>query len=428
MDCSYPEKKQYRKLLRQKENTFKKDILNTLDNLHTNNPREYWKLIKSLRKDKFVKVAPINMNEWTDHFRALYANKDDPTSELSQLLEDKIQKYIDKNENNITFDNLITENEVMSTIKKLKNNKAYGNDYIVNEMIKSAADKIKKPLSKLFNNILKSGVYPSAWSMSWITPIHKKGDVLDPNNYRAISVSSCLSKLFTAIINDRLSTFCDNNKVIPREQIGFFKGYGTKDHLFVLKTIIETMKKSRKTLFCAFIDFAKAFDSVCHSRLLYKLLQLNIGSTFIKLIKNMYARMKAQIKQNNTLSTQFNIEIGTKQGCNISPNLFKIYLCDLPTALTKANCDPIMFSDVELSCLLYADDLVLVSQTRNGLQQSLNTLSLYCKRWQLNINFSKSKMIIFNTKIQSVQFNIDNKRIEVVSSYTYLGVAFHKNG
>ena len=50
--------------------------------------------------------------------------------------------------------------------------------------------------------------------------------------------------------------------------------------------------------------------------------------------------MKAQIKQNNTLSTQFNIEIGTKQGCNISPNLFKIYLCDLPTALTKANCDP----------------------------------------------------------------------------------------
>jgi hypothetical protein len=74
--------------------------------------------------------------------------------------------------------------------------------------------------------------------------------------------------------------------------------------------------------------------------------------------------MKARVKQSNTLSTDFAVQIGTKQGCNISPTLFKMYLCDLPTTLLKDECDPILMDNTKVSCLLYADDLVIISQSQ----------------------------------------------------------------
>ena len=116
-------------------------------------------------------------------------------------------------------------------------------------MLKSGVLVLNSHLAKLFNNILASGEYPLIWAGSWITPIHKKGDLVDPNNYRAISITSCLSKVFTTIINNRLTDFCENNKVLPKEQIGFSKGFSTSDHIFVLKTIIDDMEKNRANLY-----------------------------------------------------------------------------------------------------------------------------------------------------------------------------------
>jgi hypothetical protein len=245
-------KKCYKKLIRKKEWEFKNNIMNTLDKLHSNDPREYWKLVKALRRDK-IQDTPINLNIWTEHFKKLYSNRCDNNKELSRLLNENIHKYVRECNENHTFDKGITDEEILTAIKKQKNNKAHGNDYILNEMIKSAANKLTSVLVKLFNAILKTGVYPESWNISWITPIYKKGDTLDPNNYRAISVSSCLSKIFTHIINQRLGDFCDDNDIIPCEQIGFCKGHGTTDHIFVLKTIIDLMKRNKKnTILCLY--------------------------------------------------------------------------------------------------------------------------------------------------------------------------------
>jgi hypothetical protein len=105
-----------------------------------------------------------------------------------------------------------------------------------------------------------------------------------------------------------------------------------------------------------------------------------------------------------------------------------MYLCDLPTTLLKDEYDPILMDNTKVSCLLYADDLVIISQSQSGLQNSLNYLDTYCKKWQLKINFNKSKVIIFHKRKISVQFNIDNKAIDVVNEYTYLGITYHKDG
>jgi hypothetical protein len=392
------------------------------------NPKDYWTLVKTLRKNSHHNEPAITLETWENHFRKLYTNHSDENKELSNILNDKIQKYTSAGKQNKFIDDKITEKEISLAIRKQKYKKAHGSDYITNEMIKSASTKIIKPLTKLFNCILQTGNYPSAWNISWITPIYKKGNKQDPNNYRAISVSSCLSKLFTYIINVRFDKFCTSNNIIPQEQIGFCKGHGTNDHIFVLRTIIDCMKRSKKPLYCAFIDFSKAFDSVWHLGLFYKLLQLNVGSTFLKLIKNMYTHMVSRVKQNGHLSEIMQIEIGTKQGCNISPGMFKIYLSDLPAMLTKQQCDPVYLNDKRLSCLLYADDLILISKSANGLQNSLNLLNAYCEKWKLKINFNKSKVMVFNNRKERHIFKINKRTLEVVTSYTYLGITFHKSG
>ena len=309
-------KKDYKRLIKKKERNYKNTILQSLTNLHSSNPKEYWNLVKLIRKSKHEHACSVELHTWVEHFKSLYSvpNQLRYNKQLDSAIQIALKNYIQNNKANICFDTEISYYEdVKAAINKQKNGKAFGNDYIINEMLKSGVLVLNSHLTKLFNNILASGEYPLTWAGSWITPIHRKGDLVDPNNYRAISITSCLSKVFTSMINNRLNDFCENNKVLPKEQIGFSKGFSTSDHIFVLKTIIDDMKKNQgKPLYCAFIDLSKAFDSVWHLGLYYKLIQLNIGSRFIQLLQNMYGHMYAQVKQKHKLSQKFGISIGTR--------------------------------------------------------------------------------------------------------------------
>ena len=96
-----------------------------------------------------------------------------------------------------------------------------------------------------------------------IKPIYKKkGDIDDPDNYRGITLVSCLSKLFTAVLNARLTKFLNDNSIILENQAGFRDGYSTADHIFTLKSIIDLYLSQGHRLFCAFMEYRKAFDSV----------------------------------------------------------------------------------------------------------------------------------------------------------------------
>jgi hypothetical protein len=115
----------------------------------------------------------------------------------------------------------------------------------------------------LFNLIFDKGLIPEQWLYGDIIPIFKnKGDKSDPKNYRPITIVSCFGKLFTSVLNNRLNKFSDQYHVILENQGGFRKGYSTNDNLFIFHILIHNMKKKKKKLYCAFIDFAKAFDTV----------------------------------------------------------------------------------------------------------------------------------------------------------------------
>ncbi len=135
---------------------------------------------------------------------------------------------------------LFTNDEIKKCIIKLKNGKSGGADEILNEHIKSTIDIMMPVYIKLFNKVLSTGEVPEDWLVVLIVPIFKqKGSKTDCNNYSGITLLSCLGKLFTSTLNERLYTFCENNHILKEIQTGFRKGYSTMDHIFLLKHIID---------------------------------------------------------------------------------------------------------------------------------------------------------------------------------------------
>ena len=168
-----------------------------------------------------------------------------------------------------------------------------------------------------------------------------------------------------------------------------------------------------------------------------KLLVLGISGRVFHVIKGLYTNTKSCVRSNNQTSSLFNCDMGVRQGDNLSPLLFSIYLNDLEPHL-KAQCNGIIIENktedlsvlVKLFTLLYADDTILLSDSAIDLQNSLNALHIYCQTWKLSVNTSKTKVIVFSRgkvrKIPTWHFGSDI--IESTDDYTYLGVTFNYNG
>ena len=256
---------------------------------------------------------------------------------------------------------------------------------------------------KLFNFILKTGLYPNAWCNEVITPIFKSGNKTDPGNYRGICVTSCLSKVFCLLLSNRLMKHLKTNKPVHKSQIRLQANAQTSDHLFALKYLIDTHVKAeyRRKIFACFLDFKKAFDSVWHKGLFLKLLQSQIGGHVYNLIKEMYNKTNCSVKLNKDVITNaFNYDRGVRQGCVLSPLLFNLYINEFPQLLENNSVDPfILPNGYRLNSLLYTDDLTILSQSPNALQSGLNILSKFCSKWGLTVNLKKPKLWYFKRKI-----------------------------
>ena len=136
---------------------------------------------------------------------------------------------------------------------------------------------------KVFNLVLDSRIIPESWSSGIIKPVDKnKGNQSDPDNFRTITLISCVGKIFTSVLNSRLN-FCANDlNIISENQAGFRKGYSTVDNIFVLHAIIDLYFSFGKKLYCIFVDFIKAFDTVWRKGLWGKLQNCEIKGKCFK--------------------------------------------------------------------------------------------------------------------------------------------------
>ena len=423
--------REYKKVLAKARTDFKKDLQIKLRLMKKHKPKDYFKLLNS-RKKYNCKVDLNTMYLFMKDM--MYSDITDNEFDIYNM-----QNNLLENEECQTILNCrITEEEIYENVKKLKLNKAKGIDLIKNEYIKCSLNVLMPIYMKIFNRILDTGNIPDDWLTGIVLPLYKnKGDPLDPDNYRGITLLSCLSKLFTSIINSRLVKFADSLNLLNENQAGFRNGYSTVDHIFLLKNVIDLFITNKRKLFCAFIDYRKAFDTVWHAGLWYKLIQNNISGKVFNVIQNMYKNIKSCVTINKNKSDFFVCNIGVRQGENLSPFLFALYLNDLQNFLCNENCNYLNFGVTEINVylkllvLLYADDTVILADSALNLQLALNKLEDYCTKWKLSVNISKSKVCIFSkrkTKTDTLHFKYNDSIIEIVDHFQYLGVIFKYNG
>ena len=150
-------------------------------------------------------------------------------------------------------------------------------------------------------------------------------------------------------------------------------------------------------MYCAFIDFTKAFDSVSQPLLWYRLVQLRLQGRVLRFLQSMYHHMSSCVLTPDGLTEFFNISVGTRQGCILSPLLFVLYLNVVIGTMEQAGCQGIFIDKnfPNLLLLMYAADMSQLADTVGRLPTQLNSLQSYCQQWGLSVNIDKTKFMVF---------------------------------
>ena len=231
--------------IEEKKNAYKE---NKLDSLlaSIDDSKSFWSKLKSLTsKSNQVNLSKLTKQEWLNHFEKLFSSDslDDP--ELLRNIE------VDEPDDEIEyllFNERISDDESLHAVKHLKKGKSAGPDGILPEFFIECIDTLLPVISKLFNRLFMNGLFPTCWSHSKLIPLHKKGDINNPDNYRGISLLDVFGKIYTSIINRRITFYINIYGKISDAQAGFREGYSTIDNAFILNALIQNhimRKRSR---------------------------------------------------------------------------------------------------------------------------------------------------------------------------------------
>lgn len=399
------------------------------DNLtrNTKNPNAFWNCIKR-SQPKILKSEPnISADTWYTYFKDLFSHAHTDDDEQESIFENLRQ-----NRDDSLLDSRITDAEIIRSVNSLRGSCASGLDGICVEMLQSTVHISLPYLNKLFNHILDNGNFPAEWSENMIVPIHKKGSVNNPNNFRAISLVNSISKVFTKILSTRLSEWCEDNDVIDESQAGFRRGYSTIDNIFSLNAVIQKyLSKRRGRVYVFYIDFLKAFDNCVHAKLWECLSRhgVNYNGKFLSVFKSMYEKLKSCVRTKDGLTDFFRCNKGTKQGCVSSTVIFAMYINDLVTYLKLKCGSGVFITDQidELYAFMFADDVAGVADTVVKLQHQINYVDEFCAATGMKVNVDKSQIMVFRNGgpvKNNEKWYINRQQIKIVPMYKYLGAYF----
>ena len=200
-----------------------------------------------------------------------------------------------------------------------------------------------------------------------------------------------------------------------------------------MKTLTDNYLNKGKKLYLCFVDFAKAYNYVWRKGLFCKLIGYGFSVKLLKLLKSMYSNITTEVRLSNGITDLLQSKIGVRQGCNLSPVLFNLSINDIVDSAGNGKNTlylPGKLNSISINCLLYADDLVFISESATGLQRCLNDLNSFCNKWHMKINLTKTKcmVIIRNGHGEKVNFKFNGEDVTQTNSYCYLGTMISSCG
>ena len=344
--------------------------------------KDFWKNIRKLKGDNKVSATSINgvcgdseiCQLWKSHYENLFNGVSQGSYQIDHVKRD--------------YTAIVTSTELHGHIWSLNITKSPGPDSISAEHLKFAPALLCNMLAKCFSTIFIHGVLPRKMLDVHLVPIVKdnRSKLTSIENYRPIAKASCISKLLELCILHRIENFIQ----AAENQFGFKKAIGTDSCIYVLKEILNKFKRTNTNTFLAFLDASKAFDRIRHDLLFTKLQNSGVPIYIIRVLKDWYENQSMFAKWNNSLSDSFSCQNGVKQGGVLSPYLFNFYFDNLSQKLNNLNIG--CHLNTTINHLFYADDLVLIAPTKNGLQKLIMKCESFSIDHSVQFNLKKVKL------------------------------------
>ena len=387
---------------------------------------ESWKVINEMtgrKKAKKGQVAGASAEErvdtWFTHFSNLLGNAPD--------IEDADEDIPDILTNLDINDGPFTAAELAKVKATLQQGKSAGPDGIPPEVFKNC--EIDIIILKICNLALINNEVPSQWSLSNIIPVPKTGDLGKTDNYRGISLTCIIAKMFNRMILNRLRSAIDPH--LRDNQNGFRERRSTTSHILALRRTIEEVKSNNLTAILTFIDFRKAFDSIHRGKMVKILKAYGVPTNLLRAIQSMYSGTRAKVVTPDGNTDEFDILAGVMQGDTLAPFIFIVVLdfalrraisghkVDLGFTLTPRRSS--RYPAVALTDLDFADDISLLSNSTSQAQELLSRVEMECNRVGLSLNARKTEVITYNVPDHVPLTTLEGRPLKEVNDFKYLG-------
>lgn len=404
----------------------------TLRKITPNNPKNMWQIAKHLKNKNNSNYIPALQSK-----NGLVTSEIDKANTIAETLYETHRQTINMSdtETNLQVERAIQEfhktnqttpiegltnpKQIKRLIKLSNKNKAPGEDQVTNKILKNLPQKSLLQLYYIINSCLKIQYYPNVWKNAIIIPFKKPNkNHSHPVNYRPISLLPTMGKILEKVVLEKLKSHEKTYNTIIPEQFGFRPNHSTIHQLSRITDKITTNYNINKCTTLLTLDIEKAFDTVWHNGLIYKLTKNNLPTYLIKIIYSFLQNRTFQIRINKTVSNKFNITAGVPQGAILSPTLFLYFINDIPK-----------HQNTQLA--LFADDTAIltestqIQQCNKYIQRHITELERYFEKWKIKINTNKTALTYFtHKKIKNIQPPITfyNNPINPTTHTKYLGI------
>ncbi len=407
----------------------KKDyITKKAENLQStkHNEKNWWRVVAELTKfkGKTKSVYVIRSNDNPD----ILIN--DP-KQIAEELNNYFVKTSTINDSGIEVPDLtprtenqlcevnIEEQEIVKILKNLDINKATGPDGICNRVLRECVSGLSYPLYLIFNKLISNGHFPSCWKVANVIAIQKTSCANVAKDFRPISITSNVGKVFERIIYNKLIHFLDNNNLIYKYQAGFLAHHSTETQLIEMYHNICKEVDNKHGVQMVFCDYSKAFDRVWHKGLLEKLKAHGISGTLHKWFTSYLKDRKQSVILLPYRSNFKTPTAGVPQGSVLGPLLFLIYINDLQDVI---NSYLRQFAD-DVSTFFAYRQFIEVTQ---NLVPDLNSILHWSNKWLMGLNPTKTEGLnISLVNFERQQITMGNEQIKDVDHHKHLGLVLN---